>query len=236
MVSSRLSLAAAMRGGKPGSTHVGSGATALGLGPGFRHSCSFGSSGGVGSSDTQSGSHSDDWADADQSISPRGISNVSSPQVAPKIVPRGASFPFPFLAALLQALTLASATSIPGVGVVADGGVEDTMEAKAAATRSLPSRRLRFARVKPGASALALGRTPSVYISVISSAPLDSACSPRGPVSTGTPLVDEGRTVTSSVFDLVLVIGTVLALSVTDICAVQETSFSWCSSCSALVF
>ena len=59
-----------MRGDKTQFTHVGEGATALGLGPGFRHSCSFGSSGGVGSSDTQSGSHSDERADADQSISP----------------------------------------------------------------------------------------------------------------------------------------------------------------------
>ena len=56
MVSSRPSLGAAMRGGQPGFTQVGSGATALGLGPCFRHSCSFGSFGGVGSSDTQSGS------------------------------------------------------------------------------------------------------------------------------------------------------------------------------------
>ena len=69
MVSSRPSLGAAITGGKPPSTHIDLGAPALGLEPGFRHSCSFGSSGGVGSSDTQSGSHSDDWADADQSIS-----------------------------------------------------------------------------------------------------------------------------------------------------------------------
>ena len=51
----------------------------------------------------------------------------------------------------------------------------------------------------------------------------------------GTPLVDEGRTLTTSVLDLVLVIGTVLALSVTDVFIVQGTSFYWCSSCSALV-
>ena len=89
----------------------------------------------------------------------------SSPHVAPNIVPKGASFPFPFLAALLQALTFAFATSIPGVGEVSNRGTEDTTEAKPAATGSLPSRRLRFARVKPGASALALGRAPSVYIS-----------------------------------------------------------------------
>ena len=63
MVSSRPSLAPAMREGKPRSTQVGSGATALGLGPGFIHSCSFGSSGGVGSGDSQLVSHSDDWAD-----------------------------------------------------------------------------------------------------------------------------------------------------------------------------
>ena len=31
-----------MRGGKPRSTHVSLGATALGVGPGFGHSCSFG--------------------------------------------------------------------------------------------------------------------------------------------------------------------------------------------------
>ena len=236
MVSSRPSLGAAMCGGKPPSMHVSSGATALGLGPGFRHSCSFGSSGGVGSSDTESGSHSDDWADADQSISPSGISNVSSLEVALNIVPKGASFPFPFLAARLQALTLALATSIPGVGVVSDWSIEDLMEAEAAATGSVPLRRLRFAPVKPGASALALGRTPSVHISVSPSSPPDSASSTRGAVSRGTPLVDEGPALTSSVFDLVLVIGTVLALSVTDIFTVQKTSFSWCSSCSALVF
>ena len=155
-------------------------------------------------------------------------------QLAQSIVTKAASFPFPFLAALLQALTLAMATSTPGVGVVLDGDIEDTMEIKAAATGSLPARRPRFARVKTGTSTL--GRTPSVYISVISSFPLDSACSPRGPVSRGTPLVDEGPALTSPVFDLVLVIGIVLALSVTDILTVQETSFSWCSSCSALVF
>ena len=110
------------------------------------------------------------------------------------------------------------------------------METKAAATGSLPSRRLRFARVKTGASALALGRTPSVYISAISSARLVTASSPRGPVSTGTPLVDRGPALTSSVLDLVLVIGSFLALSATDIFTVKETNFSWSSSCSALVF
>ena len=68
MVSSRPSLGAAVGGGKPRYTHVGSGATALGLGPGFRHSCSLYCSGGVGSPVTQSGSHSDVWADDDQSI------------------------------------------------------------------------------------------------------------------------------------------------------------------------
>ena len=167
----------------------------------------------------------------------QGISNVFSPHVAPNIVPKGTSFPFPFHAALLQALTLALATSIPGVGKGLDGGIEDTTEAKAAATGCLRSRRLRFARIiKPGASALALGRARSVYISLISAAPLVTASSSRGPVLRGTPLVDEGRAVTSPVFDLVLVIGTVLALSVTDILTVQDTSFYWCSSCSALVF
>ena len=59
-----------MRGGKPPSTHMGSAATALGLGSNFRHSCSFGYLKGVGSLDTQSGSQSDNWADARQSISP----------------------------------------------------------------------------------------------------------------------------------------------------------------------
>ena len=156
--------------------------------------------------------------------------------VAPQIVPKGTSFPFPFLAALLQALTLAFATSIRGVGQGLDRGIEDTAGAKAAATGSLPSRRLRFARVKPGTSALAPRRAPSVYISLICSAPLVTASSPRGPVSTGTLLADEGRTFTTSVLDLVLVIGTVLALGVTDIFTVQDTSFDWCSSCSALVF
>ena len=52
----------------------------------------------------------------------------------------------------------------------------------------------------------------------------------------GTPLVDEGRTPTTSVLDLVLVMGTALALRVTDIFTVQDTSLFWCSSCSALVF
>ena len=99
------------------------------------------------------------------------------------------------------------------------------MEAKAAATGSLPSRRLRFAHVKPRTSALALAQTLSVYIPVTSSAPLVTASSPRGPLSTGTPLVDKGRSLRSSVFDLVLVIGTVWALSVTDISTVQEASF-----------
>ena len=69
MVSSRPSLGAAMRGGKPRTTHVRSGATPLGLRPAFRHSGSFGFSGGVGSPDTQSGSHSDDWAHDNQSVS-----------------------------------------------------------------------------------------------------------------------------------------------------------------------
>ena len=236
MVSSRPSSGAAISGGQPRSTLVGSGATALGLGPGFQHSCSFGFSGGVGSLDTQSASHSDDWAHKGQSISPRAISNVSSPHVAPNIVPKGASFPFAFVAALLRALTLAFATSIPRVGEVSDGGIEDTTEGKAAAIGSLPSRRLRSARVMPGASALALGRAPSPYLFLISSAPLVTASSPRGPVSTGTLPVDEGRTLTTSLLDLVLVIGTVLALRVTDIFTVQDTSFYWCSSCSALVF
>ena len=68
MVASRLSLRAAIRGGKPRSTLVGSGASALVLGPGFKHSCSFGLSRGVGSPDSQSGFHSDDWADDEQSI------------------------------------------------------------------------------------------------------------------------------------------------------------------------
>ena len=155
---------------------------------------------------------------------------ASPPQVAPNIGPKAASFPFPFIVVLLQALTLALATSNPRIGVVSDGGNEDTTEAKAVATGSLSSRRVRFARIKPGT--LAPGRTSSVYIFVFSSAPLGSACPPRGPVSRGTPLVDEGPAFTSSVFDLVPVIGTVLA----DISTVQNTSVSWCSSCFALVF
>ena len=167
----------------------------------------------------------------------REVSRTSPPaHVAPHIGPKGASFPFPFLVALLQVLTLAFATSIPWVGEGLDRGIEDTTKAKAAATGSLPSRRLRFTRVKPGASALAPRRAPSVYISLISSTPLVTASSPIRPVSTGTPLVDEGRTFTTSVLDLVLVIGTVLALRVTDIFTVQDRSFVWCSSCSALVF
>ena len=125
-------------------------------------------------------------------------------------------------------------SSNPGIGVVLDGGNEDTTEAQAAAKESLSSRRLRFPCVRPGTSAPE--RTPSVYISVFSSAPLGSACCPRRPVSRSTPLVDEGPVLTSPVFDLVLVIGTVLALSLTDICTVLDTSVSLCSSCFALVF
>ena len=105
------------------------------------------------------------------------------------------------------------------------GRIQETTKAKAAATGSLPLRRLRFARVKPGARVLALGRAPSVYIPLIFSAPLVTASSPRGPVSTCTAVVDEGRTLTTSVSDLVLVIGTVLALRVTDIFTVQDTGF-----------
>ena len=66
-------------------------------------------------------------------------------------------FPLPFLAALLEVLTLVLATlAIPsnsGVGDASDGGNEDTTEAKAVATGSLPSRRWRFACVKLGTSA-----------------------------------------------------------------------------------
>ena len=79
-------------------------------------------------------------------------------------------------------------------------------------------------------------RPPSVHISVFSSAPLDSACSPRGPVSQGTPLVDESPALRAPVFDLVLVIRTFLTLSVTDISTLQDTSVFWCSLCSASVF
>ena len=54
-----------MRGGKPCSTHEGSGAILLRETSHSRSSGSFGSFEGVGSLDTQSGSHSDKWADAD---------------------------------------------------------------------------------------------------------------------------------------------------------------------------
>ena len=144
-------------GVKPRSTHVGLSATALELGPGFRHSCSYGYSGGAGSPDTQSGSHSDFRADNDQSISRPGIWNVSSLHVAPNIVLKGASFVFTFLATLPQALTLALATSIPGVGIASDGFIEDTTEAKSAALGSLPSRCLTFARVKQAPQRLRSG-------------------------------------------------------------------------------
>ena len=70
LVSWRPSLGAAMRGGKPRSTHEGWGATPLGEGTGSSHSGSFGSFEGVGSLETESGSHSDEWADADASNSP----------------------------------------------------------------------------------------------------------------------------------------------------------------------
>ena len=89
--------------------------------------------------------------------------------------------------------------------------------------------------MKPVPSALALWWASSVYISLLSSAPLVIASSPRRPVSTGTPLVDEGRSLTTSVLDLVLVTGTVAALRVTDIFTFPNTSFRWCSSSSALV-
>ena len=85
----------------------------------------------------------------------------------------------------------------------------------------------------------ALSRAPQRLdrlLFVICSGPLDSACCPRGPVSRGTPLVDEGPALTSPVLDVVLAIGTILTLSVTRIFTIQETIFSWCSSCSALVF
>ena len=68
-------------------------------------------------------------------------------KAGPKSGPKAASFPFPSLAALLQALTLRLATwnrVFPG------GGSEDTTEAKAAATGLLCSRCLRSACVKPG--------------------------------------------------------------------------------------
>ena len=84
--------------------------------------------------------------------------------MVPNTGPIAASFPFPFLAAFLQALTLALATlaisSNAGIGAVSDGGRDDTTEAKAAATGSLPSRRWRFAYIKPGISAP--GQAPSI--------------------------------------------------------------------------
>ena len=57
------------------------------------------------------------------------MSNVFSAHIASNIVLK-ASYPFPFLAALLQALNLAFATSIPEVGEVSNGGIKDTTEAK----------------------------------------------------------------------------------------------------------
>ena len=84
---------------------------------------------------------------------------MSSPHVVPNIGPVAVSFPFSFLPAFLQALTLALANfSNAGKGAVSDGGREETTEAKVAATGSLPSRRLRFACVKPRIS------TGSFYI------------------------------------------------------------------------
>ena len=56
-----------MCGGKPRSTHVGFGDTLRGEGSRSMHSGFFE---GVGSLDTQSGSHSDEWADADAAHSP----------------------------------------------------------------------------------------------------------------------------------------------------------------------
>ena len=212
-----------MRGSKSGSTHEG--ATPLAEGSRSQVSRFFGSFKGVGSLDTQSSSHSDERADAHASHSLQGISNVSLPHVALNIGSKAASFSFLFLAALLQALTFALAPLAiswnPGLGVLSDRGSEDTTEAKASATGCLSSRRLTFACVKPGTSAP--GQTSSILISVFSSAPLGSACSPKGPVSRGPPLVDEGPVLTSSVFDLVLVTTTGLALNVTDISTVQDT-------------
>ena len=57
MVSSRPSLGAALRRGKPISTRKGSGATPLGESSRSKHSSSFGSFKGVGSLDTQLRSH-----------------------------------------------------------------------------------------------------------------------------------------------------------------------------------
>ena len=63
---------------------------------------------------------------------------MSSPHVAPNTGSKAASFPFPFVGALLLAVTLALATLVissnPGIVVVSDGGGEDTVEAKAATT------------------------------------------------------------------------------------------------------
>ena len=56
-----------MRGGRPHSTHEGLGATPIEEGTHSRHSGSFSYVKGVGSLDTQSGSHSEELAHADAS-------------------------------------------------------------------------------------------------------------------------------------------------------------------------
>ena len=86
-----------MRGGKPRFKQEGPGAGPPGQGSPSRHSGSFHLLEGVGSLDTQSGTHSDDWADANTSDLPQGISKVQSPQVARNIGPKAASFPLPSL-------------------------------------------------------------------------------------------------------------------------------------------
>ena len=173
-----------MRGDRPHSTHEESGDTPLREGSRSRHSGSFGSFEGVGSADTQPGSPGDEWADANASLLPSGISSVSSPHVAPNIGPKGASFPLPFLASALQAMTLALPTftisSNPGIGVVSDRGDDDTSEAKTAASGSFSSSCLRLTCIKPGTSAS--GLAPSLSNSAFPSPLLGSAFSPRGPV------------------------------------------------------
>ena len=204
-----------MRGGKLRSMHVCSGDTPHGEVSRSMHSGVFN---GVGSLDTESGSNSDAWADTDAAYLPHGMSNVSSPHVVPNIGPTAVSFPFGALPAFLHALTLALPTfSNAGIGAGSEGESNETTEAKAAATGSLPSRRSRFPCLQQ--RTLTSGRAPCI---LFSSAPL-AVRSPRGPGAPAmtflvlSPLRDgalEGAGTGCTIhWDL---IGRVCALSVTD--------------------
>ena len=99
-----------MRGGRPRSRQEGSGTTPPGESSRPRHSGSIGSFRRVGSLVTQSGSHSDEWDDADASHLPQGILNVSWRKFAPHVGPKAASFGVPLLLVLVKALTFALAS------------------------------------------------------------------------------------------------------------------------------